>query len=383
VKRITLISGLPPSNGGVGRLMQALITSADSQVDVIYPDPQKSESIKKLLLNKRFYQSCKEIYKRIFGGFWYFKLYFMKGEACICIHPQTIGFSLLLRIIKRNIVYLYVMDNSFFCITSYNYDTYNKSECLRCVNFENSPRDTCKSFPVEYSVSENTNFIRDLYEVGFKLRFLCQNENQKKLLNTHFGRDVMAITVGMNTNELGGIFPSRVLSDGYDFIYHGADSLAKGLGYFIEIAQKMTKFSFFIPINKKHCESLINKTIDEVNITFEDCNWETGLKEIVVNSKFTINPSLWSAPIEGALIKSIFYGQNIFVVESEYGFENEIANKFNIERLPVDCNLAVIALNKAMMAYKYDERVFLKRGRELLTFMSSENIFTVVRSDLE
>ena len=68
------------------------------------------------------------------------------------------------------------------------------------------------------------------------------------------------------------------------------------------------------------------------NVTFFDCTWETGLKEAVANARVVVNPSLWSAPIEGAFLKSVAFNGNVAVVESKFGFSSEqMFNKFTLQ----------------------------------------------------
>lgn len=382
MEKIKLISGLPPSSGGVGRLMKVLIDNADDHVEVIYV--QEKSPIKRYLSNRDFLKVFGEIYKRIISrAIFVIRLFFMKNEVCLCIHPQTIGFPLLFRVIKRNNVYLYVMDNSFFCITSYNYDFAEKKECFNCLNFRQEPMKQCMPFPVNYKLTENINYLKKLYALRFEIKFLAQNINQEKLLKEHFGGNIQSIIVGMNTDELDTVFPSRGNTSSYDFVYHGSCSLAKGLEYFINIAENMPKYNFFVPAKKTLCEKLVNRIINRENITFKECGWDSGLKEAVLNSKFTLNTSLWSAPIEGALIKSIYYGENVFVVQSEYGFENEIALEMGVGRLPVQYKSAIDILNKAVLSYEYDEVVLSKRRDVLLDRLKNEDVFSIIREDLQ
>ena len=382
MENIKLISGLPPSSGGVGRLMQALIDNSNDHVEVIFV--QEKGPIKRYLANRKFLSFFCEVYKRIISRTIFFiRLFFMKNEVCLCIHPQTIGFALLLRVIKRNEVYLYVMDNSFFCITSYNYDPIEKKECFNCLNFNKGPMKQCKPFPVNYKLTENIKYLKKLYKLRLQIKFLAQNINQEKLLKQHFGDDIQTTVVGMNTCELDTVFPIRSNISNYDFVFHGSCTLAKGIEYFINISENMPKFRFFIPIKKVDCEELLNRIVDSANITFKDCTWDTGLKEAVLNSKFTLNTSLWSAPIEGALIKSIYYGQNIFVVQSEYGFENEIVLDMGLKQLPAQYQSAIAILNKAVLSYDYDEVVLSKRRDVLLDYINSKDVFSIIRAELQ
>jgi hypothetical protein len=65
---------------------------------------------------------------------------------------------------------------------------------------------------------------------------------------------------------------------------------------------------------------------DYPNITFKNMRWESGLKEHVMTSKIVLNPSLWSAPIEGALIKSILFNGAVGTFGFPYSFTSEIPN---------------------------------------------------------
>jgi hypothetical protein len=379
MKPIKLISGLPPSIGGVGRLVNALMNKTDKNIEIIFV--KEKGPIRKYFLKRELLKLASEIYNRVVNRFTFItRLFFMKNEVCLCIHPQTIGFPLLFRVIKRNNVYLYVMDNSFFCLTSYNYDPIQKKECFRCLNFSNPPLKQCVPFPVNYKSTKNINYLKKLYELRMEINFLAQNVNQESLLKQHFGGDIKSAVVGMNTDELDTVFPNRGNSFCYDFVYHGGCSLVKGIEYFIDVAENMPSYSFFVPVNKIHCEKLLNQTINNENIYFKECSWDTGLKEVILNSKFTLNTSLWSAPIEGALIKSIYYGQNVFVVQSEYGFENEISLHMSIGRLPAQYENAIEILNEAVLSYKYDEVALLVRRDKLLEFMKNKDIFSIVRN---
>jgi hypothetical protein len=56
----------------------------------------------------------------------------------------------------------------------------------------------------------------------------------------------------------------------------------------------------------------------------ESISWKTGLKEAVMNVSIVINPSLWSSPVEGALLKSIKYNGCVAILPIEYSFQKEI-----------------------------------------------------------
>jgi hypothetical protein len=66
--------------------------------------------------------------------------------------------------------------------------------------------------------------------------------------------------------------------------------------------------------------------------------WETGLKEKIINSKIVLNPSLWSSPVEGALLKSIKYNGCVSVANILSSFINEIPDDICLKLNPRKCN---------------------------------------------
>ena len=63
--------------------------------------------------------------------------------------------------------------------------------------------------------------------------------------------------------------------------------------------------------------------------------WETGLEAAVRAAPLVLVPSLWSAPVEGALIKSIAAGRAVAVVDNESAFSHELPMGL-VSRLPPD-----------------------------------------------
>ncbi len=60
------------------------------------------------------------------------------------------------------------------------------------------------------------------------------------------------------------------------------------------------------------------------NCSFITCTWESGLREEMAKSRFVIVPSLWSAPIEGALVKSIACAKAVLVVDNPTSYSGEL-----------------------------------------------------------
>ncbi len=353
-----LISGIPPSSSGVGRLMKQLVPEAEKRGYNLLTKKKgldvKSFNFKNRYLNAGINFLLELLHVIIFN----IKINFINNSVIIFIHPQTAGFKNLIKALKkRNKVYLYVVDNSFFCIRSRNVNPITEKECLKCLGNLDNVLKSCKPLPVKYSKSTNISFLKMIKEHSDKIVFLAQNKNQVKLIANHFGDKTKIKVVGLDTGELNEqhkTLNNKILK--FDFVFHGSVHIAKGIRYFVDIAEKLPNKKFFIPAERKTCEELLKRKKFSQNIIFKKCTWETGLKEVLSSSKFAFNPSIWSAPIEGALIKSLKYNGNVITVKSEFGFENELSREAEILRLSSNP---------------------IKGANELIKFLSNERTLSV------
>lgn len=339
-----LISGIPPSNSGVGRLMKMLVPRAQELgYSIIYR--RENKSLRRLLDEKKIFLAAKELVERKFNNIiFYIRSLLIKKSVVLALHPQTIGFNAFLKIIKHNTVYFYVMDNSFFCLRSYNIHPVTHKECLLCITNPANALSQCIPFPVNYQRKDNIEYLQNLKSVSQKVFFLAQNKKQKELLQLHFGTGIRCTIVGLDTGEVDfqstSLPFSQVNNTSYDLVYHGVANFAKGIGYFVELAILLPEFSCFFPCSKIIVENILGKKITEKNIIFSECTWESGLKNAVTSARLVINPSLWSSPIEGALLKSIYYNGNVAVVETEYGFSQEVIAESDVLCLPINTAIA-------------------------------------------
>ena len=60
------------------------------------------------------------------------------------------------------------------------------------------------------------------------------------------------------------------------------------------------------------------------NVYTSYIEWDSGLKEIVVNSKLVLTPSLWSYTPEAATLKSLLHNGSVGLIKNQYGFANDI-----------------------------------------------------------
>ncbi|WP_236450638.1 hypothetical protein [Stutzerimonas stutzeri] len=345
-----LVSGVGVSNTGVGRLLRNLESEANSRGYQIIS--KRNRSIREMYREGRCIGAFWELLLRVITSLMFsLRLRVIKDSKVIFIHPQTAGYKNLFRLSSQNQVYLYVMDNSFFCIRSYNLHPLLEVECLNCLGDPSKALPECTAYPVEISQALSKSYLYELRSLSSKIIFLAQNENQKQLIRRHFGEKTRVVVVGLDTGETGDprVSDTALKSKGhkYDMVFHGAANLAKGVRFFIELAEYLSEFSAFVPAHRRDCERIMGRAITATNIDFVPCSWETGLKQAVLNSKLVFNPSLWSAPIEGALLKSLHYAKKVLVVESKFGYESEISAA-HLVRIPRDIPSAAEAVRSEL-----------------------------------
>lgn len=336
-----LISGIGPGSSGVGRLMNVLVPEYSAKgYQVIFG--RTPQPLRPLIKGKHYLYFVLEIFARSYDkSLFYFRCLRIFCSEIVFLHPQTAGYPLLFFLTCFNKVHLYVMDNSFFCISSYNTHPLAQSECLECVG-QVQPHKLCFPFPSKVPKIINILYLKCLRLMSSRLRFLAQNYLQKELLCLHFGRDISVSVIGMNAvrtslpdESLKTVKARRTSFAGYDVVFHGASTAAKGLFYVLEIAKLNLDLRFLIPDSRSNISRII-KDCPPNNVSCIAMSWETGLQEEISKARLVINPSLWSAPIEGALVKSALYNRNVATVQSQYAYEAEISSIVNHLRLPRD-----------------------------------------------
>ena len=343
MRKKVLVSGVGYSQGGVGRLMEKLSPEAKLRGYIVLS--RRMVLILQLVRQKRYIKLSYELILRLLSLiFFKIKTFFVKGDLVLVLYPQGIGYKTFIRLIKNNAVYFYVIDNSFFCMMSYNYNKETDSECFNCVANPHKSMKSCYSWPARIRKKAAVNYLDALMNYSEKIVFLVQTQLQQKLLKEHFGSKVDCRIVGMEPADLSldmilSLDSTIVVTRKYDLVYHGSSHLAKGFLYFLRLSALLPHLKIFIPTSRKTATSLVDDGTTLDHITFKDCTWETGLKEAVTKAKLVVNPSLWSSPVEGAFLKSLAYNGNVAVVESKFGFPQVLVDKdiiLNLSNNPVD-----------------------------------------------
>jgi hypothetical protein len=307
-----IISGISPGLGGVGKLLEFLRDNLDDKkFTIICPN---LSSLKNKYLRKISNQfSIKIIFR--------FKLIFIKGKDIILMHHQTIGLKQTKRLINSNkTINFYLMDNSFFCVKSYNHLEGQKTECLKCIggNFQSVLDYGCKSFPTNYNVKENIEFLKFLKVKSNEINFYTLSPSNAKLVKKHFGDNTFVKPIYFLTNDI--LLRDQTLNSNslthYDIVFHGHDIEVKGFLYIQELATLLHEYKFLIPS--------FNNKIKMDNVDSKFITWETGLKEAVINSKLILTPSFWSNTPEASTLKSFLYNGSVGLIKNQYGFANDI-----------------------------------------------------------
>ena len=344
-----LISGIGLSDGGVGRLMRRLEPAAKLRGYRILS--RRMIALSPLIRNKKYLTLLFELFLRsISWVIFKLKTLFVRGDIILILHPQSIGYKTFMRLVKNNTVYFYVMDNSFFCMMSYNYTKSNGVECLRCISNPRNSLPECYSWPPLIRKKVAINYLEELMLYSKRIVFLAQTHSQERLLLEHFGDNIDCRVVGMEPADLSLADIQNIdlidITREYDLVYHGSLHPAKGIIYFLKVSLLLPKLKIFIPMSLNAASSIFSDCSRLNNVTFQDCTWETGLEEAVRKAKLVANPSLWSAPIEGAFLKSLAYNGNVAVVDTKFGYSSENAFKNIVLKLPEDpCSAAVLIEN--------------------------------------
>lgn len=345
---IIIISGIEPGKKGAGNLVSFFkdrLLSNNVKFELNYTKTPDGFLVKQFK-NSKFKRLLKSLYyilNRTFSS----SRDNIVDQKVILFHPQSIGLKKSVNLIKSNFVYIYVLDNFLFCRKSYNYLNGNNS-CILCLKNKDSHKiHNCDFFPVKQKADDYDDFLNTIALNLSQIHFLTQNKNQSNLLIQKFGSGLNLTEIGMlvDLNEDFSINTSKITE--YDFLYHNTLSESKGLKYFLSIAKLMPDYSFIVPYSQKDVRKLYCDYEDLENVDFLPITWDTGLKEILINSKIVINPSLWSAPVEGALLKSIKYNGCVAVTSSEYSFQAELPEDMVI-MLPSELNEASEILKKVV-----------------------------------
>jgi len=335
-----LISGIGPGSSGVGRLMYKLIEEANKHnYKILYKFANKS--VRLLINEKKYFELLKElIFRSISSIYFNIKVLSIRNAEIILLHPQNLGIKNVKKLILFNkIIKWYIMDNSFFCMKSYNY---LNGECIQCLNNIDDYDELCTPFPHPYNVEEYNEFLHFIKNNINKIKIYAQSESHQSLITFFYGDTINSTVVGLDTGEFNIDIireNKNKIPEHKSIVFHGHLIDAKGFAFAYKLALKLPQYKFIFPAKQP-------KNISNVpdHIHFLDISWNKGLKKFVEEATLVLCLSMWSTPIEGALIKSIYYNGRVAVMNNQFGFNTEIADDL-ILKLSYDCKEAALQID--------------------------------------
>lgn len=364
-----LLSGIPSSHpGGTGQLMRHLeneiLSSKRFDGTVIYsPDGERLTEEQTHLLTET--------------------------PKVVIFHPQMLGLTDTTELLARRkakglVTHLYLLDSFFFCRRSYNHIDTEISPCMRCIgvnNMDAADRMGCVPWPK----SEDTaiTLIKALHEYvsAGDVHLYAQTQTQAAIARQHFGSTALIEVVGLwcaDWAEHFETFFDHGVSEGnsgpFDVVYHGSRDMAKGLGWILAVAAQTPHLSYLVPLDRGPANFS-----GPANVTIQPMRWDEGLFEAIKGAALTVIPSLWSAPCEGALVKSIVTARATAVVKNESAFASEIPKDVCLT-LPPDPIKAAATLSTAVQGNWRPDKTsqdswaqeFRLHGKELITRIISQ-----------
>lgn len=368
-RRVRVVSGMPPGGSGAGRLMQAWrdVAAARGEFELHYAGPYAELARRTgrhaaglaglLALNhSRLVQRWQAQRLQALLAPW-------RDETVVFVHPFSLGLEALVRAVAaRRCSWLYLLDSSFFCGRYYNALPTEHAPCVRCVGGQWSEmrRHRCGAGLMDQSlVIGHYGALLELVRDG-RLRLLAQSETQAALARAHFGPQADVRVVGLwvkDFAELPAAAPAPEANPRWDVVFHARFDHAKGAQWALHLAQAMPELRFLFPFARSAVSRWKPANLlkaeggaaapTPANVTFSPLTWETGLREAVQAARVTLVPSLWSAPIEGALVKSIAWSERVAVLDAAYAFATELPDAL-VTRLPADVAAAAAKLRLSL-----------------------------------
>lgn len=327
---LTIISGIPATyNVGAGRLMLHLANEAwtfGPSTELVYVGNKANAAASYRLGNHLGFMAAAALHFVRRGVARLHLRALATRSHVVLIHPQEIGIAWCQEFLRhrKRPTWIYILDASFFCIRSYNHLPGESAECLRCLRgeFVAAELNGCRAFPIaDHRIMAFMNLLLEKVKTG-KIRLLAQNERHAELMRAHFGQQAVIRIVGLWTVDMAEFdchpAAEAQADSAYDVVFHAEPKDAKGFLWAIQLATACPELRFLFPCNlPEHLEC-------PANCQFSPLTWELGLKGVIRHSPLTLAPSLWSAPIEGALVKSILNAPRVGVVAVATAYSSEL-----------------------------------------------------------
>ncbi len=351
--QMIILSGIAATpRDGTGRLLRELARERDTKgldVQFIFL-ANRANIVRSRLFQTPFlvgWEILRHLTRRFSRHMLAWRRAIILAPRVMVIHPQEMGMRWLDNLISRRgrsgmVTELFVLDASFFCIRSYNHLDGEAGACLLCLRDgpAAAKRHHCRPFPI--SDPWATTFVcrlRDHARSG-RVAFWTQTDGYRKLIEQFAEGPVKARVVGLWTDDFNDLevrFPD--VPPVADVVYHGSWHDAKGANWALSLAEAMPERTFLFPCRKP------SDVAAPANAVFRAMSWDNGLAEQVQAVPLCLVPSLWTAPIEGALVKSIAHAPATAVVAEPFTFQEQLPDGL-VLRLTADVNLAAAMLRR-------------------------------------
>lgn len=359
---VVVVSGIPAGDSGTGRLVAHLklrmVELAGGRIKLVArPERPPRWQLSIWWRNKEYSRAAKEVLRyalRLYRFWLGLGLVWINPEKhLILLHPQNLGYRLAIKLIesRTNPTLMFLLDSSFFCIVSYNHIQGENGSCTRCLEdgFGQIKLNGCKPFPrVDWTALEFAPQLQVLAKEG-RVNVVAQNQRQAELAQRQFGLASPPQVIGLWTQDWDEVFVEkpwlRSATDQaykWDVLFHGHCLDAKGAGWIARIAAICSELKFLLPFPKPDWFEA------SANCSFVPCTWENGLQDEIKKARFVIVPSLWSAPIEGALVKSIACANAVAVVNNPNSYSDELPGEI-VLKLMADPMMGAQELRRAMV----------------------------------
>lgn len=329
MKKVKIYSGVPNNTYGAGKLLSQLARIlGDFGHEVVVDAPRPLNTWQRFLLNT----FPKEILRFLYSKLKLFKTSkkSMDVDCVILFHPQMLGIEKASKILNDyDNVFVYILDNFLFCIKSYN--VHEGERCTKCI-ISNKPlfANKCNAFPVYVNKEKYLDFKRLIVERKPNLLFQTKESlEQHRRLYPNSRSTVVGMSTGEFDNEI-----VEIQNEDNLLVYHGGLGAAKGILVLKQWIKYLRDYIVVVPYSSHEVSKYISLE-DNPNLLAIPMTWETGLKEKVACAKAVICPSIWDMPIEGALLKNLYFNGNVIVADVNYGYVSSLPDEIII-RWPLD-----------------------------------------------
>ncbi|MFZ9747064.1 MAG: hypothetical protein ACO3G4_10580 [Opitutaceae bacterium] len=336
---LVFVSGIGPGSTGTGALMLGLMAEAAAGPPAEFIVKEKTPRKRGWARLQKFnpFRVAYYALSRVLFP-WRVVRAARSGKELVMLHPQTIGFPLFRQVMDaRPHVWMYVLDAFVFCRRSYNCLPGENAPCLRCVGNDGAAADRhgCADWFNSGPFQEHfPTWVR-----SGRLRLMAQCESHARLLRAHFGEGAIVRVVPLSVPDIAApatpvLRPSRPRPLA---VFHGSCQPAKGVAHVIALAREMPDWDFLVPSDPKEYRQHFG-TMEGLpgNLQFRRLSWSEDLADAVATADLVLCPSIWSATVEGAVLKSLAHNGLVMLLPHESSFASELPADARLSLDPAD-----------------------------------------------